>query len=179
MVGSQKEYAPCYKQGVFDKYRSLASALYPLGVSDNKSSKFVISAPFPRTYQRSSMGIALTPEQLNDRCRRLHEWVVALLEMYSTLPEAAQTEICKFFHIEPDNPEPQGKAIVSILSADWMSENVETRDALRNSVLKIPEPVSPVASNGSAEGTRGTSGGVLNFIDIGEGSSPNSCCVIS
>ncbi len=125
------------------------------------------------------MGIALTQEQLNDRTQRLHNWVVALLEIFPTLPKEAQEEIYSFFNIETDGTEAQGTAISTILSPNWMVTDEVARSLVRDPILKLPVDAISTAEPKSPGATR-TSAGVLSFIDIGgEGAGPTSCCTVS
>lgn len=102
----------------FDKYRSLKQDLEETGVftRDNtrganeyneKTTKLyssgsnpmlaiILDCDFPRTYKRSSLGFALSEQQLHERRALLNNWLGNLLKAFLKVSPNAQAQITDF-----------------------------------------------------------------------------------
>lgn len=94
----------------FDGYRTLHNALKEcgVGVGNSDGTNIPISAKFPPTFSKSSLGISLTSEEVTTRSQMLHLWLGEVLQEFSVMPEKPQQIILGFFRFnnnDASNPE--------------------------------------------------------------------------
>lgn len=171
IINSEISFKQAFKQATFDSYRNLNQDLANFGVSNDRNAKYLIKANFPPTYKKSSLGIALNAQEIQDRASGLQIWLCALFDTYADLPEEAKIHVQNFFELHDDNPsEPQFRAILEILHPDWTSNDKEIKRTARNRVLLKPEnrPSSSRVGSVASVGRQGGQGGQPPVKEIGE-----------
>ena len=112
----------------YASYAALYSGLKRLGVYPG--SKYNICR-FPRKHYKNGVGIALSIDELIDRCKGIHNYATCILSVYASLPSAAQSVIDDFFDLDADDVNNQfaGNIITILRSNTTASNRTDTTDA--------------------------------------------------